>query len=224
MLSYSVGGFISVNTTLIIDAWLTSSKRLIEMQWMMKHQMTLCLIVQVAMTLLDGVQKAIPCFILLWSCKFYLIFHRVVFGLKIMRNTTPSWKSSTSIKFWQYSSGWRIRLLISRQWYSTLSYVFWKSMKIVSWLLPIPDCVPSSLSKLSIVPCTTMEFSILSGTGNPVFCCRFNVSGSQSYINSFKFITAHTQSESIHYSIHYCTLIFVRTHFIWMLRLRLPKN
>ena len=151
MLSYSVGGFISVNTTLIIDAWLTSSKRLIEMQWMMKHQMTLCLIVQVTMTLLDGVQKAIPCFILLWSCKFYLIFHRVVFGLKIMRNTTPSWKSSTSIKFWQYSSGWRIRLLISRQWYSTLSYVFWKSMKIVSWLLPIPDCVPSSLSKLSIV-------------------------------------------------------------------------
>ena len=130
MLSYSVGGFISVNTTLIIDAWLTSSKRLIEMQWMMKHQMTLCLIVQVTMTLLDGVQKAIPCFILLWSCKFYLIFHRVVFGLKIMRNTTPSWKSSTSIKFWQYSSGWRIRLLISRQWYSTLSYVFWRVWKL----------------------------------------------------------------------------------------------
>ena len=99
MLSYSVAGSIRLNTTLVIDAWLTSSKLLIEMQWMMEHQMTICLIVQVAVTLLDGMQKAIPCLMLFWSCKFSLIFHRFVFGLKIMRNFTPYWKSSISTNF-----------------------------------------------------------------------------------------------------------------------------
>ena len=50
-------------------------------------------------------------------------------------------EASTSLGMWEISSG------------LSLPWAFWNRTRMVSWLLPIPDDVLSSWSKLSIAPC-----------------------------------------------------------------------
>ena len=76
------------------------------------------------------------------------------------------------------------RLHISIQWSSTLPYAFWKSINTVLCLLPIPDCVPSSLSKLLIAPCMTMEFSMFSGRATLFSDSMFHVGRHKSILLS----------------------------------------
>ena len=94
MVSYSVTGqaIIGVNATLVIDAWLVSSKLFDAMNDGTPDDTLF--IIQAPFNLLDDVQEAM--FYTFLKLQFYLILHRVVFDLNIMRKLIPSWKSSIS--------------------------------------------------------------------------------------------------------------------------------
>ena len=94
MVSYSVTGqaIIGVNATLVIDAWLVSSKLFDAMNDGTPDDTLF--IIQAPFNLLDDVQEAM--FYTFLKLQFYLILHRVVFDLNIMRKFIPSWKSSIS--------------------------------------------------------------------------------------------------------------------------------
>ena len=73
-----------------------------------------------------------------------------------------------------------------------LFWSFWKSIRMVSWLPPIPDGVFSSWSKLSIAPCQRTLFWIVEAIGVRLTLAVFYITLCKSSINFLHFIIANT--------------------------------
>ena len=151
-------GITGVHATPVIDAWLISSKLFPSMNDGTPDD-----------TLFDN--SGTPGFTI-WHARSHIpYFSEAEIRIWSSRELSLIWKSWGILPllencpylttFWQFKicsnhllldDAFFGRLLVSAQWYSTLSYAFWKDIKIALWMPPVSDYVPSSLSKLSITP------------------------------------------------------------------------
>ena len=85
---------------------------------------------------------------------------------------------------------------------------FWNSMRIVSWLPPIPDNVTSVWSKLSIAPWMSVWVFLIDGQGNghSIWACCVDYSFHKININPLKLIVTDTQTILFKISITYAAL------------------
>ena len=165
--------------------------------------MKLYLMIQVRLTLLHGKK---PCFVIFWSCNFYLIFHRVFFGLKIMRNLIPGWNPSTSNWFFTVQNvlkrsliGWWITWLFAFPLDNGLSHCHMHFERV---LISRRGCFKSQTVYLLhhqyylLVHVWQWNFQY-SQEQEPCFLLQIQCFVYHSYIYSFKFIISHTQTYSL---------------------------
>ena len=107
-------------------------------------------------------------------------------------------------------SSWQGRILSNDFWFCgeplgfllrafeefSFLFWFWNSMRIVSWLPPIPDNVTSVWSKLSIAPWMSVWVFLIDGQGNwhSIWACCVDYSFHKININPLKLIVTDTQT------------------------------